>query len=123
MTGQERLAGVQPKPDERPWELPGAVRRDCEPHRGQVLVGLGVVTVLLGLGSCAVAPIGLVSLPLALGVWRAASADLARMDAGLMDPGGRRLAEQARWDAIAGAGLPVFSLWVWGCLFVAAWLG
>jgi hypothetical protein len=43
------------------------------------------------------------------------------MDAGLMDPVGRRLAEQARWDAIAGVGLPVFSLWVWFCLVLTAW--
>jgi len=113
--------GHQLDAEPRPWELPGAVRRDCEPHRGKLLVGLGVVIVLLGLGSCGCAPIGLVTLPLALGVWRLASADLARMDTGLMDPGGRRLAEQARWDAIAGAVLPVFGLWVWFCLVLTAW--
>jgi hypothetical protein len=31
--------------DERPWEEPGAVRRDCEPHRSGLLVGLGAACV------------------------------------------------------------------------------
>jgi hypothetical protein len=80
---------------------------------------LAVVSVLFGLGLCGCPLIGLVTAPLALGVWRMASADLARMDAGLMDPGGRWLAEQARWDAIAGAGLTVFALCVWFFLWLS----
>src|SRR5690348_3851263 len=89
----------EPEPDSpRPWEQPGAVRRDCEPHRGPLLSRLAVVSVLLGLASLCFVPVGLVAVPLAVGVWCTASGDLARMDAGLMDPEGRRLTEQARWD-------------------------
>jgi hypothetical protein len=39
--------------DPRPWEQPGAVRRDCEPHRGRLLAALGraaLVCACLGLG-------------------------------------------------------------------------
>ena len=28
----------EPCDDDRPWERPGAVRRDCEPHRGEMLL-------------------------------------------------------------------------------------
>jgi hypothetical protein len=66
-----------------PWEQPGALRRDYLAHRGPWLVVLGVAALL-----CAIAlpPVGL-----ALGIltWRLAQSDLARMNAGQMDPAGR----------------------------------
>jgi hypothetical protein len=37
--------------DDRPWDRPGAVRRDCEPHRGpalRLLGGAGVGLVAAG---------------------------------------------------------------------------
>ena len=33
----------------RPWEQPGAFRRDCEPHRGGLIRGLGLASLLLGI--------------------------------------------------------------------------
>src|SRR5262249_7276236 len=54
MTGPERHAGLEPKADERPWEGPGAVRRDCAPHRGSWFVllasvnGFGIAVAVAG---------------------------------------------------------------------------
>ena len=34
--------------DDRPWEWPGAVRRDCEPRRGDFLMTLAACGMLCG---------------------------------------------------------------------------
>ncbi len=75
--------------DRPPWEQPGAVRRDCEPHRGSQLLWLGrlslwlvVLSLLLG------AVVVLVAIPLAVAVLVMASRDRAKMRAGTMDPAG-----------------------------------
>jgi hypothetical protein len=40
-------ATLGPDPDDpRPWEQPGAVRRDVEPHRGRPLLVFGSVALL-----------------------------------------------------------------------------
>ena len=84
-----------PDNDERPWERPGAVRRDCEPHRGTLLMFLGVMGVLVsGLG---IVVFGLAVIGMLLGMmtYRLARRDLAKVRAGLMDPAGRRPVVQA----------------------------
>ena len=88
--------------DPRPWERPGAVRRDCERHRGQLLRRLGgFVLVCAALAVCAL-PLALVVLPSSVAVWLLARRDLARMDAGLMDPEGWNDTDQGRiWTADA----------------------
>jgi hypothetical protein len=75
--------------DERPWERPGAVRLDCEPHRGPTLVWLGrlslwIIASAILVGAVALLPV----LPLAITVLVLASRDRARMRAGTMDPAG-----------------------------------
>jgi hypothetical protein len=80
------------------------------------------MSLLLSVASCGCLPLSLVSAPLALAVWVGAAADLAKMRAGLMDPAGRRLTEQARWDAVGGALLPVLALALWSYMALAAWL-
>jgi hypothetical protein len=82
-----------------PWERPGAVRRDCEPHRGEVLHWLTGACVLWGLLSfvpCLLGLPGLIGVPLGLTTWQLARHDLAQMRAGLMDPQGERMTEDAR---------------------------
>ena len=90
--------------DPRPWQEPGAVRRDCEPHRGEMLRGLGILSVVMPFTALLVSPlIGFIAgVALGLTVWVLAGRDLARMDAGQMDPDGRRLTRSARRLGLAG---------------------
>jgi hypothetical protein len=81
--------------NERPWERPGALRRDCEPHRGETFRSLGVgVLACAALGSCLGAP-AVAGLALGVVVWLAARRDRRLMAAARMDPAG----EAATWDA------------------------
>jgi hypothetical protein len=105
--------------DLQPWEQPGAVRRDCEPHRGPWLhllggsaLACGVLSVLVPLG----VPLGLI-----LGVWvaRECTADLAKMRAGLMDPAGREVAVNARGLGFAGLVMSVVFGALWTIILLA----
>jgi hypothetical protein len=78
--------------DERPWEEPyrrsygRRVRRDCEPHRGTLVLVLGILSLV----------IGYIGLPLGIAAWMMGRNDLAKMKTGAMDPEGRGLT-QAGW--------------------------
>jgi hypothetical protein len=62
--------------EDRPWEQAGAIRRDCEPHRGEFLSFLGGVSAVCGLVSlCLVFP-ALLGLPLGLAAWAISLRDL-----------------------------------------------
>lgn len=78
----------QDEEDERPWEEPGEhVRRDAEPHRGVLLLTLGIVTLVLAtLASCTCGATGLVSLPMGAITWALAGQDLQRMRNRTMEP-------------------------------------
>jgi hypothetical protein len=134
-----------PEPDDagdpRPWEDPGAVRRDCEPHRGPALRLVGRLGLALGVASAAltgfwflglayaphdptVTVLGVAALALAVGawgfaggVWWACSRDLALMGAGRMDPAGRAQTVAARLGAAAVLAVPLVGL-VGGLLLV-----
>jgi hypothetical protein len=113
-----RPEGITDRPGP-PWELPGTIRRDREPHRGPLLRwGARLVTALGVLGVWLVVP-ALLGLPLGVAVWRAARRDLALMRLGRMDPAGAVDASAAQVDALAGALLPFFG---WGLLALLAWL-
>src|SRR2546423_1520291 len=91
-----------PEGEDRPREERGAVRRDCEPHRGAFLDLLGLVTLVCGLCSyCLVVP-GLGGLPLGVATLLMARRDLGLMKAGLMDPAGRTRTEGAATFAWIG---------------------
>ena len=115
--------------DCRPWEQPDAVRRDCEPHRGRLLLGLSLLplglyaawhtlscTRLHFVASGGALPVGQIALAVvdlaltlagaAAGAWVYAltSRDLARMASGQMDPRGKGqtiLAQMCAWLGIA----------------------
>ena len=72
---------------DRPWERPGAVRRDAEPDRGLLLCVLGLAALVL-------APVG--GVVLGAVVWHMANEDMRQMRAGRMHTGGRWDAEHAR---------------------------
>jgi hypothetical protein len=95
---------------ERPWERLGCARRDCEPHRGDLLLLLGDVSMACGMLALGTVLPALVGLPLGIAVIVMAKKDLARMDAGLMDPDGREPATVASIRAAHGAR---FSLLCW----------
>ena len=126
MTGPGRDFAAEPEVDERPWDIPGAKRRDCAPHRGPWLVllasvnGLGIAVVVatwmlfdgpmdlqLYLASFGALCYGLLvlssvlCLPLGLFTWVLAARDLARMRGGDMNPAGLGTATLAGWASTA----------------------
>jgi hypothetical protein len=116
-----RPEGITDRPAP-PWERPGAFRRDCEPHRGPLVLSLGVAALYLS-AYLAAAPLALQpALPwlpgrplpawclplfplagflLSLAAWALARHDLALMRRGRMDPAGGR-----RFRPGGGAGVP-----------------
>lgn len=111
--------------EERPWEQPDAVRRDCEPRRAPALLVLGVVSAALGALGALLALAAVLSgwssppslfaglgvawllpvLSLSGGVAWSASRDLDRMRQGQVDPSGRGMTHAA-----GGVGALVFVL-------------
>ena len=72
---------------ESPLPQHDEVRRDAEPHRGKLLLGLGIVSLVLsGLYGLA-----LLGIPLGLTVWFLGRRDLRLMRTQEMDPRGARL--------------------------------
>jgi hypothetical protein len=87
--------------EERPWERRQRrpVRRDCEPHRGQLVLILGIVSlVALACGGFG----AVVGLPCAIIAWILGTKDLARMEAGTMDPEGQGITQAGRVCGIVG---------------------
>jgi hypothetical protein len=85
--------------DQRPWEEPQRFqgRRDAEPHRGTLILVLGISSIvssatlgwLMGVG-------GLIGLPLGIATWVMGRRDLIKMRDGAMDDEGKELTK-AGW--------------------------
>jgi hypothetical protein len=100
---------AEPKPE---WQQPGSVRRDCESHRGGLLLGLAVIGVLLAF----LHVLAVIGLPLCVAVWRMSREDLRKMQAGLMDPRGLANTRSARqWGVV---GMIIGSMWLVVFFFV-----
>ncbi len=110
-----RNEGITDKPVP-PWELPGAVRRDCEPHRGDLLLRLSMLTLCL---AAAVIP-ALLAWPLGVAVWVMARHDLALMRLGGMDPAGQADTRAAQLLVLIAALLPLGQWAMVACL--VGWL-
>jgi hypothetical protein len=139
------MSKAQPEDGPRPWERPGAVRRDCEPHRALLLgllarAGLPLMVVSSALNVCVppaiavgvggvVAPVLFLAavLPtaatwgLAGGLWWACHRDLALMRDGRVDPEGRRATAQVRLHAITLAAFPLGGLVAGLILMLLVW--
>jgi len=129
-----------PDPDGLPpWDKPGSVRRDCEPHRGGVLLTLALAALMLNLFSlalgipCAIVVGDLLDLPglpapdrgfLFLGIilpgilagtgaWWVAHRDLTEMTQGRRDPDGESLTRSAGSYGRAGLVLAGVALTFW----------
>jgi hypothetical protein len=112
------VAFPDPDEEERPWEESDRpqVRRDCDPHRGPLILVLGIISLvvgalslpsfLCGLPIAILAPFGLL---LGIGAWVMASRDLAKMAAGTMDPDGKGITLGGRICAILGTILDVLA--------------
>ena len=106
-----------------PWELPGAVRRDCEPHRGELLRWLSRVTAFLAAAGVLFIVPALFALPLGAAVWVMARHDLALMRLGGMDPAGEADTRQARVLLLIAALLPFVTLAMFASfLYFFLWL-
>jgi hypothetical protein len=92
--------------DVQPWNRPGAVRRDCDAHRAQLLHLLSLAAFWLCLLlPCTVGLTGLVGVGIAFTVWRMARADLGQMERGLMDPEGWEATKKAKHLAVGSVAL------------------
>jgi len=113
----EALAGA-----DRPWEQQGGgVRRDCEPHRGPLVLTLGIISVVLATFSFCPYQLLLVSL-VGLGFGFPAllmgKSDLKAMAAGTMDPKGQGLTQAGWICGIVGARLSGLTLLACGSYYV-----
>jgi hypothetical protein len=129
------MSGEANQKDRRPWEQIGVVRRDCEPHRGGLLLLLGRVSQGCGLLSglalflalysaraaptpawatvAALAGVGGIGMVLGLAVAALARRDIRRMACGQVDPAGKESAWDA-WDrGLRGAGLNFLCLLIY----------
>jgi hypothetical protein len=103
-----------------PWEEPGAVRRDSQPHRGTLLLLLGTAALVSGVLSPCVPGGCIPALVFGLLVTRMANTDRDKMAAGLMDPEGWEDADRGYRRGQFGiiCGLAFFV--PWGCITGAA---
>ncbi len=109
------LVGACPVGDDRPWERPGAVRRDCLAHRAPLLLALADASLLLGILSLCLGFPALAAFACGAVAWGLARHDLGRMGARLMDPSGLAATRCARARALAGAALGLYGALLWAC--------
>jgi hypothetical protein len=87
------------------WERKGAVRRDCEPHRGGLILTLGVI----GLVASLIHVFAIIGLPLSIAAWVMGQGDLKLMETRQMDPQGMSNTQAGKVCGIIGT--------VFGCLW------
>lgn len=107
-------------------------RRDLEPHRGGLLMGLGIASIALGaLGltgvcCCFLDILPIAGLPCGLCAWLMGQGDLKRIDQGTLDPDGRGSTQGGYICGIIGTalcGLDLLCSAAWFILSLAMNLG
>ena len=88
--------------DDRPWEQPGAVRRDCEPHRGALVLTLGIISLVCAPLFICCGLISIVSLATGLPAWILGHKDLRKMREYSMDPAGSAMTQSGRICGMIG---------------------
>jgi hypothetical protein len=111
---------LSPEDDDRPWEQPGSTRRDCAPHRGDLLLLLGKIGILCGFASLCLGFASIPGLGIAVLVWAMARHDLILMRVGLMDRAGMMNTRDALECGVAGALLSFAGFVIWGLLYFMA---
>jgi len=107
--------------DVPPWQQPGGLRRDCEPHRGLLLVCLGWTSLACAWLTFVLWSPGLIGVPPGAVTWFMARRDLVRMEDGLMDPAGEDETERAKYLGRGSMWVGVTALLLcapcaWSCL-------
>lgn len=105
--------------DERPWEVPGTCRRDCESHRAGLLLALARISDwCFVLGTILVLP-ALIGVALGLCVCWMARTDIRKMSLGLMDVAGLGRTKSARSLAIIGVVSSIVLLAIYGIVAIS----
>jgi hypothetical protein len=99
----EQARGDQPEEDPANWQLGAGRRRDLEPHRGTLILVLGILSICLPCVSLVLGPIG----------WYMGASDLRAMRQGRMDPQGEGTTKAGYICAIVGT--VIHALGVFSC--------
>jgi hypothetical protein len=109
--------------DDRPWKRGLGPRRDSEPHRGPMVLILGIVSIACAVVGAVVFccwPLGFIMVAAGFGTgipaWVMGHRDLAKMNTGQMDPRGRGTTQGGWICGMVGTILNILSL-----LVVTAW--
>ncbi len=108
-----------------PWELPGGFRRDCEPHRADLLLrlsGASRLCCLLALVPCFAGLPALFAVALGLTTYALARRDLALMRKELMGPSGEADTRLALEDGLCAVLLPPLCALILALVFFSFWL-
>ncbi|HEV3261733.1 MAG TPA: hypothetical protein VG013_33090 [Gemmataceae bacterium] len=112
--------------DERPWDREGAIRRDCEPHRGTLVMVLGIISVAVSpLTVCGLfsIPFAITALSLGVSSWVMGRGDLRKMNQRSMDPQGRGQTQAGMVCGIVATSVACLSVLGWGAFLLIAFLG
>ncbi|HEV3082160.1 MAG TPA: hypothetical protein VGY66_20425 [Gemmataceae bacterium] len=97
-----------------PWERPGAVRRDCEPERGGLVITLGIISLVCAVPAfacCFFGPVfGVFGLATGIPAWTIGHKDLRKMREYTMDPAGRSMTGAGMVCGIIGTLLSCLSV-------------
>jgi hypothetical protein len=100
----EELAEEEERPWDRPYRRP--VRRDCEPHRGPLVLVLGIISIVAAPAVLCCYFLGpavpLLGLCLGIPAWVLGRRDLAQMKQGSMDPEGEGITQGGMICGIIG---------------------
>jgi hypothetical protein len=95
-----------------PWEGRG-VRRDSEPHRGQTVITLGVISAVCGgIAMVGCSPLSVFGLGLGIPAWVMGQRDLKKMRAGVMDARGEAQTRSGWICGIVGTILSILGILV-----------
>jgi hypothetical protein len=69
MVGPEQDIAQEPEGGARPWERPGELRRDCEPHRARLILALAGLAEFCGVFACLLLGTAPLSIALSVTTW------------------------------------------------------
>jgi predicted Zn finger-like uncharacterized protein len=107
--------------DDRPWEHghPAMVRRDCDPHRGGLVLTLGIVGLVTSVIGAPCYGIGaLVGIPISLTALVMGWSDQKRMKLGEMDPMGQGQTQGGWICGLIGLILGILVILGWACMII-----
>ena len=110
--------GIQAEKPVLPWEHPGCFRRDCEPHRGEILKVMAILGLIVSQLSMCLPLLLVIGMPLNVTTWYLARLDLAKMRKGLMDPSGQKVTTDSQRTAVFAFAICIIWTATWATLFL-----